>query len=112
MKKASEVYAQLDEAWRILKDPDKRELYNARLETQLSEQPTEDSPGSPAAASPSEDTESDISIIPGAPPARARGASLDGSMQHPAATSRVLGFQEEQPTRTPRTASIATASGW
>lgn len=102
VKKASEVYAQLDEAWRILKDPEKRELYNARLETQLSEQPTEDTPGPPALASPSEDTESDISIIPGAPPARARGASLDGSMQHPAAhTSRVLGFQEEQRTRTP-----------
>jgi curved DNA-binding protein CbpA len=106
VKKASEVYAQLDEAWRILKDPQKRELYNTRLEVQLSEQPTEDSPGSPAAASTSEDTESDISIIPGAPPARSRGASLDGSIQHPAAqTSRVLGFQEE-PTRSGPNESI------
>ncbi len=103
VKKASEVYAQLDEAWRILKDPDKRELYNARLETQLSEQPTEDAPG-PRSVATSDDTESDISIIPGAPPSRARGASLDGSVLGPQ-SSRVLGFQEE-PTRSQPNESI------
>jgi hypothetical protein len=63
----------------------------------LSEQPTEDSWVAHDARRPR--TPSDISIIPGARPRLARARRLDAA---PATqTSRVLGFQEEQRTRTP-----------